>query len=140
MSWDSYLDNLCAQSKGSDGSAHIDKCCIIGIDGGAKWTTDGHPNALTMADDECANIARTFKSKDFSPFMANGFKACGVKYQFLREEDGKLVIAKKKGEGAISMQASKTAIVVGHCPEGGQQGITNKGVAVIADYLESLGM
>ena len=38
------------------------------------------------------------------------------------------------------MQASKTAIVIAHTPEGCQQGNTNKGVGVIAEYLESLGM
>lgn len=72
--------------------------------------------------------------------MAGGVWAEGVKFQFLREEDGKLVIGKKKDFGAVTLQASKTAIVIGHCPEGGQQGNLNKGVAVIADYLESLGM
>ena len=72
--------------------------------------------------------------------MTSGVRAATVKYQFLREEDKKVVYAKKKGEGAITMQASKTAIVIGHCPEGSQQGNLNKGVAVIAEYLESLGM
>lgn len=42
MSWDSYLDNLQAQSKDPAGTAHVDRCCIIGIDGGAPWTTAGH--------------------------------------------------------------------------------------------------
>ena len=72
--------------------------------------------------------------------MASGVFAEGVKYQFLREEEGKVVFGKKKEQGAITLQASKTAIVIGHCPEGGQQGNTNKGVAVIAEYLEGLGM
>ena len=49
MSWDSYIDNLIAQSKGSDGSAHVDKACIIGIDGGAKWTSDGHGSSFKVA-------------------------------------------------------------------------------------------
>ena len=80
------------------------------------------------------------KSKDFTTFQASGIFAGGVKYQFLREEDGKVVFGKKKDHGAITMQASKTAIVIGHTAEGCQQGNTNKGVAVIADYLESLGM
>ena len=72
--------------------------------------------------------------------MSSGIYAEGEKYQFLREEDGKLVLAKKKGLGAITFQSSKTAIVIGHCPEGGQQGCTNKGVSVIAEYLESMNM
>ncbi|XP_003383648.1 PREDICTED: profilin-like [Amphimedon queenslandica] len=140
MSWDSYLDNLIGHSKDASGAAHVDKCCIIGLDGGAGWTTAGHANALKGSPTEFANIARAFKSKDFSVFQANGVRVEETKYQFLREEDGKTVYAKKKEHGALTMQASKTAIVIGHCPEGGQQGNTNKAVAVIAEYLESLGM
>ena len=72
--------------------------------------------------------------------MSSGILAEGTKYQFLRVQDDKLVLGKKKEQGAISLQCSKTAVVIGHCPEGGQQGNLNKGVAVIAEYLESLGM
>nr|Q9U0E6.1 RecName: Full=Profilin [Suberites domuncula]CAB65408.1 profilin [Suberites domuncula] len=140
MSWDSYLDNLVAQSKDASGTAHVDRCCIIGLDGGAAWTTAGHACALKLQGQEGPNIAKCFKSKDFTAFMSGGVRAEGEKYQFLREEEGKTVLAKKKGNGAITLQASKTAIVLGHCPEGGQQGNTNKAVGVIADYLESLGM
>lgn len=140
MSWDSYIDNLVAQSKDASGTAHTDKACIIGLDGGAAWTTAGHANALKLTPQESANIAACMKSKDFSPFMSGGVFAEGTKYQFLREEDGKLVLAKKKECGAITLQASKTAIVIGHCPEGMQQGNLNKAVGVIAEYLESMGM
>lgn len=140
MSWDSYLDNLVAQTKDASGTAHADRCCIIGIDGGAAWTTAAHGCALKMTPTEAAGVARCFKSKDFTTFMTSGVRVEEVKYQFLREEDGKLVLAKKKGSGALSMQCSKTAIVIAHCPEGGQQGNTNKGVGVIADYLESMNM
>ena len=73
-------------------------------------------------------------------FMTSGVVLEATKYNFLREEDNKIVYAKKKGSGAITMQASKTAIVIAHCPEGAQQGNCNKGVAVIAEYLESLNM
>lgn len=72
--------------------------------------------------------------------MASGIHAEGQKYQFLREEDSKVVYGKKKGLGAITLQASKTAIVIAHTPEGSQQGNSNKGVGVIADYLEGMNM
>lgn len=49
MSWDSYLDNLVAQSKDGNGTAHVDRCCIIGLDGGAAWTSAGHANALKVS-------------------------------------------------------------------------------------------
>lgn len=48
MSWDSYIDNLVAQTKDASGTAHADKACIIGIDGGAAWTTSGHACALQV--------------------------------------------------------------------------------------------
>lgn len=48
MSWDSYIDNLVAQTKDASGTAHADKACIIGIDGGAAWTTNGHACALQV--------------------------------------------------------------------------------------------
>ena len=193
MSWDSYIDNLLAQTKDAGGGLHADKACIIGLDGGAPWTTATHANALNVSWDgvkcmrssvnekgllgcclslyvyaycrvclghstllpllrappspppqlqgqEGANIARCFKSRDFSSFMTSGVRAGNIKYQFLREEDKKVVYAKKKGEGALTLQASKTAIVIAHCPEGAQQGNLNKGVAVIAEYLESMNM
>ena len=140
MSWDSYIDNLIAQSKDANGTAHVDKASIIGLDGGAKWTTDSHAQALKLNPNESTNIANAFKSKDFSGFMAGGIYIEGEKYQFLREEDGKFVYGKKKDIGAVTLQASKTAVVIAHCPEGCQQGNANKAVAVIAEYLESLGM
>ncbi|NEO35629.1 MAG: DNA primase [Moorea sp. SIOASIH] len=140
MSWDSYIDNLIAQSKDANGTVHVDRASIIGLDGGAKWTTDAHPHALKLNSDESTNIAKIFKSKDFTGFMTGGISIEGQKYQFLREEDGKVVYGKQKDFGAVTLQASKTAIVIGHCPEGGQQGNANKAVAVIAEYLEGMNM
>jgi len=140
MSWDSYIDNLVAQSKDAEGTEHTDKACIIGLDGGAPWTTAEHANAFKLQGTESVAIAQAFKNKDFSPLMCGGIHAEGVKYQFLREEENKIVLAKKKDHGAVTLQCSKTAIVIGHTKEGCQQGNTNKAVGVIADYLESLGM
>jgi profilin len=137
--WDKYIDYIMAHTLDASGERHCDRACIIGMDG-SKWTTDGHDNHLQITYQEAAFIARVMRSKDFTQFRASGIQAAGVRYQFLREEDGKLVLGKKKGNGALTLQASKTAIVIGHTKEGGQQGNTNKGVAVIVEYLESLGM
>lgn len=49
MSWDSYIDNLIAQSKDASGGAHVDRACIIGLDGGGPWTTASHPSALKVS-------------------------------------------------------------------------------------------
>ena len=34
MSWDSYIDSLIAFSRDVNGNSHIDKACIMGMDGG----------------------------------------------------------------------------------------------------------
>jgi len=134
MSWDSYIDNLMGQCV-----QQADKACIIGQDG-SKWTTDGHAAALKITAAEAATIGNAFKNKDWNSFQANGIFIEGTKYQFLREDENKIVFGKKKDHGAITLQGSKSAIVIAHTKEGSQQGTTNKGVAVIAEYLESLGM
>lgn len=139
MSWDGYIDNLIAQTKDASGTAHGDRACIIGLDGGASWTTAAPANAFKLQGSEGPNIARAMKSDDFTSFQASGIYAEGVKYQFLRVMDG-VVLAKKKDHGAITIQKSKTAVVIGHTSEGSQQGNVNKGVGVIAEYLESLNM
>ena len=58
MSWDSYIDNLVAQTKDAGGVAHCDKACIIGLDGGAPWTTDGHANALKVTACGCFALSK----------------------------------------------------------------------------------
>ncbi|VDI28186.1 profilin [Mytilus galloprovincialis] len=138
--WNGYIDNLIGQSRDASGFEHVDRACIIGLDGGAKWTTDSYQNALKLSSNEASTIAKAFKSEDFTPFMVNGIYAEGVKYYFLREEESKIVFAKKKWNGALTLQRSKTAIVIAHTKDGGQQGNANKAVGVIAEYLESMGM
>jgi len=133
MSWDSYIDNLLGHANGM-----ADKGCIIGIDG-SMWTTSAHANNMNLSADEAAKIGKAFGAKDFSVFQAGGVFAEGVKYNFLRSMDN-LALAKKKDYGALSMQCSKTAVVIAHTAEGQQQGDCNKAVGVIAEYLESLGM
>jgi len=140
MSWDSYIDNLVAHSQDSTGLAHTDRACIIGLDGGAAWTTHGHPAAFKLTPQESATIARCFKSNDFTTFQANGVYCENVKYQFLRTDTDGMVLAKRKDCGAVSMGASKTAIVIAHTKEGQQQGNSNKAVMVIVDYLKGMNM
>lgn len=135
MSWDSYIDNLLGHAAG-----HADKAAIIGLDGGAQWTGANNGTGIMFQGDEGPNIARALKAGDFTPFQASGIRAEGTKYQFLKVEDDKIVLGKMKDKGSITIQATKTAIVIAHTKEGSQQGNTNKAVAVIAEYLESLNM
>jgi len=133
MSWDGYLDNLAGHCNNS-----LDNAAIIGFDG-SKWTTDGNARSLKITPAEAKTIGTAMQNQDFSSFQSSGIHIAGVKYQFLRGEET-LVLGKKKDHGAITIQASKSAVVIGHMIEGKSQGDVNKGVAVIAEYLESLGM
>ena len=72
--------------------------------------------------------------------MAGGVVLEGIKYSFLREEDREVVYAKLKDHGSLTLQASKTAIVIAHCPEGSQAGNCNKAVSTIAEYLSGMNM
>lgn len=52
MSWNTYIDNLIAQS-----SDNCDKACIIGFDG-SQWTTKDHSNNFNLSTQEIATITR----------------------------------------------------------------------------------
>ena len=138
--WDSYIDKLIEQSKDESGQAHIEKACIIGLDGGGKWTSDQHPRALKLNPYEAETIAECFKKKDFTSFMVGGVHVEEDYYIFLREIDSKAVYAKKNHFSGVTLQASKTAIVVARTGEGMQLGNANKAVGKIADYLESMNL
>jgi len=132
-SWDAYIDILISHTKG-----HCDQAAIIGIDG-SVWTSNSHPKILIVSASEAVKIGNVFKSGDFTEFQVNGIRVGGEKYRFIRGYDN-IALGKLKDLGSISLQSSKSAVVIGHTKEGGSQGYTNRGVAVIADYLESLGM
>ena len=134
MSWNDYIDNLIAQSKGSSGKANIDKACIIGLENGNMWTTQENPHVLRLTLGEGMIIAECFRKKDFTGFSTD-IRLENKGYIFLRDIDNKMVLARR-----ITMQASKSAVVIARTREGGQQGITNIAVAKIAYYLESVNM
>jgi len=94
--------------------------------------------AVPIPPCDASRIAKCFKSRDFTDFKPGIF--LDERYQFLQVHDDKFVIGKRGAEGAVAMQASKTAVVIAHCPDGGNLGNTSKGVAVVADYLESMNM
>ncbi|KAL4232425.1 hypothetical protein ACF0H5_009992 [Mactra antiquata] len=130
MSWNGYIDTIMGHANNN-----ADYACIIGKDG-IPWTNAEHAKQLKLSTDEAKFISECFAKEDFTPMTTKGIWCDGVKYQFLRDIEKKLVVAKKKDHGAISIQCSKTAIVIAHTKEGGQQGECNKGVGIIAEYLE----
>lgn len=69
MSWDGYIDNLIGHSKDSSGNLHVDKACIIGLDGGAPWTTASNANNLCLQGTEGSNISNIIKTRDYTSFQ-----------------------------------------------------------------------
>ena len=136
MSWDGYVDSVLGNANVS--GQNTDKAAIVGQDG-SVWTTEHQGKGLKISAGEAAALAKAVSSKDFSGMQAGGLFIEGVKYQFLRHEDGKIVQAKKKDHGAISCVASKSAIVIAHTIEGQQAGQSTKAAGAIAEYLEGLG-
>lgn len=84
-------------------------------------------------------IAECFRKKDFTGFSTD-IRVENEGYIFLRDIDNKMVLARRSDAAGITMQASKSAVVIARTREGGQQGITNIAVAKIAYYLESVNM
>ncbi len=79
MSWDSYLDNLVAQSKDASGTAHVDKCCIIGLDGGAPWTTAASAVAFKVIASTVCLMCVTFLTTISNYYYCVSFiKAAGT--------------------------------------------------------------
>lgn len=134
MSWDSYIENVCGHALGS-----CDQVAIISLAGGSSWTSHAHANSLKLTAQEGKVIADAMNNDDPGTFQANGIHADGVKYQFLRMDEG-IVYGKKKDCGSITMQKTKTAILIAHTAEGKQHGDTNKAVDTIVQYLEGLNM
>ena len=128
--WDSYIDSVCAASLGN-----CDQVCIIGLVGGGFWTTDCHEKSVRVTAKEAVVIANALAADDCSVFQQNGVVIGGVKYQFLRKDENALY-AKKKDHGSLTIQKTKTAIVIAHTGEGGQAGSTNKAVDNVCNYLE----
>lgn len=62
---------------------------------------------IKLTPDECAKIAQAFTSKNFEAFQSNGVMIEGQKYQYLSQQENKVVFAKKKDHGAVTMQSSK---------------------------------
>ncbi|XP_057298905.1 profilin-like [Hydractinia symbiolongicarpus] len=135
MSWDGYIENIIGRMKN-----HCDRVCIIGLKDGGHWTSINHPNAMHLTSSESQHIATAMRKADFTTFHTGMGYVEGKSYTFLRSIDDKIVLARKKDSGAITIQKTKTAVIIAHTKEGGQQGLVNVGVGEIADYLESTGM
>jgi len=134
MSWNAYIDSIVRDSTGS-----CDAAALMSLEG-QSWTTDDHASNLSMSNEEMVTIAKVMSSNDMASFFMSGITAGGVTYQFLRENEGKVVHGKRKDNGGITLEKTGTGIVIGHTKEGGVQGNTIGAVNKMAAYIESVGM
>ena len=132
MSWNGYIDTVIGYCAGS-----CDKVCLVGTDG-SVYTSSENASHLPISASEASTIARCITSGDFSPLQAGGVVVAGVKYQFLRGEEN-LILGKKKDNGAITVLATKSLVIIAHTIEGKAQGTTNSGAGRIQEYFESSG-
>jgi len=141
--WDLYIDTTVNYCKNS-----CDQAVIIGLDG-VIWTpwcdecgnakTDAKSNILRITPVEAKRIADVIRTGNDGEFSTKGIVAGSVKYQFLRSDEGTTYYAKKKDHGCLTLQKTKSAVVIAHTCEGSQVGDVNQGVAKICDYLEGNG-
>jgi profilin len=139
MSWEGYIDSLQAKSAGN-----VTRATIIGFNG-SMWTPvrAEKPSILPISAEEAKKIGTAMAPRTPSvatEFQMNGIIINGVKYMFLRvDDDGKIILGKKKDHGAITMVSTKQAVIIAETGEGKQQGNSNQAASEIAKYLEDLG-
>lgn len=140
MSWDGYIDSIVDGSQGS-----ITEATIIGLNG-AMWTPDSSkPKILNISAAEALAIGTEMAKKNETvgnKFAASGITVAGERYMFLRDimNDGRIITAKKKGLGSLTMQSTNQAILIAFTPEAQSHGMGNASAQVdkIAKYLEGL--
>ena len=104
------------------------------------WTTNSHAANFNLSPTECSIIARNIRAGELGHNLYNGIFLSGEKYQYLKfDAETKTVLGRKIGQGAITIQHSKLAIVIAHCPEGAQHGQCNNGVSKIVEHLVASG-
>ena len=104
------------------------------------WTTECHAANFKLSQAECTNISRNIRAGELGHNLYNGIFLAGEKYQYLRfDTETQTVLGKRIGNGAVTIQPSKSAIVIGHCPESGQHGLCNNAVSKIVEHLVASG-
>lgn len=133
--WSDYVESIIVSSKNARTHEECcDKAAIIGIDGNC-WTANA-PKGLKVSQAEGAVIGKAFQTNKFDQLQSEGVRVEGVKYNFLRCEDDKVVIARNSGV-TITCQKTNTAVVIARTPDGKQPGDTNKAVGIICDHLSN---
>lgn len=137
--WDGYLERMIAH--GRTGSAfEVEKGCIIGLNGGALWTSKRSDGTfLGITSSEAQHLARVIKSGDFDTFSGSITNIAGIGYTFIKEDNGKDFYFRKGKEHALMVKASKSAIVIAQCRLKGVERICNYASDNLRDYFNSVG-
>merc|ERR1712126_282205 len=120
--WNKYIKNIITTSGGS-----CDNVSLIGLKDGAFWSDPNHANAVRLTSLEAKTIAVAMDTGDDTSFHFDGVFIGETRYQFIKRFEN-TIFAKRMGIGSITIQKSKTCVVIAHTSEGKQQGSTNKAV------------
>jgi len=131
-SWDHYIDWVIGQS----GNV-ADKVAMFGLNG-AAYTSETHANAMKLSQEERMAIANAFKTQDLGG-LQNGFFVEGIRYLLLRSDPQMVIYGKLRGRGGITAHRTKSAIIIGHYPEGKNPKQMNYAIAACAETLEGWG-
>jgi len=140
LDWDHQLDIIREDSKDSTGAVNAHKISILNIEDGEVLTSTDQDNTFKISQEEAIIIADAFKSKDFSTFENDGITIEEINYTFRNNVDGKIVLARKKDLGTLTIQATTTKIILGLTRDGYQQSGTNLALKNIARYFGKISL
>ena len=138
LDWDHQLDIIVEDSKDSTEAVNATKVCILSLENGKILMKTDQENAFKISQEESETITNSFKINDFSFFKNDGIKIEETNYEFRNSVDGKLVFAKKKDLGTLTMLRTRTKVIIGFTQDGYQQSGTNLALKNFARYLEKI--
>ena len=120
MSWDSYVENLCATGDVKQGA-------VVGSDGSVWAASPGF-----TVDGNWTNLANW--SADSSAFQSEGIKVGSEKFMYLKRDDETAELYGKKGSASVSIARGATFFILGTSPDKPLPQIRGE-VCRVRDYL-----
>eukprot|EP00124_Ichthyophonus_hoferi_P002237 Ihof_evm1s145 gene=Ihof_evmTU1s145 len=121
MSWQSYVDSNLV------GTGAVSKAAIHGHDG-SLWATSA---GLNITPQEVTKLVAA--TDDASPLHTGGIILAGVKYQFLRVEEGRSIYGKLNDSGCCIVKTAQ-AVIIGIYEKPLPAGNCTLTVEKLADY------
>ncbi len=138
LDWDYQLDIIREDSKDSTGAINAHKISIVSLNDGEILTSIDQNHTFKISQEEANIISNVFKIKDFDTFIKDGINIENINYKFINSPNDEMVFGKKEDLGTLTIQKTKTKIIIGFTQDGYQQSGTNKALKNIARYFEKI--